>query len=161
MQAQQTATSAGLDYYFPAGVSFMDDIPSPEEFLGYSIGSYHTRHDRIVAYMQELARRSDRATYQEIGMTYERRPMPVLTITTPENHSRLEEIRTRHLAASEPDGDPAAAADLPVIVHLGYGVHGNETSSAEAALLTAYWLVAGRAKWRTTCRTGSSMWSRT
>jgi hypothetical protein len=29
-------------------------------------------------------------------------------------------------------------------VHLGYGVHGNETSSSEAAMLTAYWLVAGR-----------------
>ena len=63
--------------------------------------------------------------------------MPVLTVTTPANHARLEEIRTRHLAASEPDGDPDAAADVPVIVHLGYGVHGNETSSSEAALLTA------------------------
>ena len=143
LDAQRAATSAGLEYYFPSGVSFMDGIPSPEEFLGYAIGSYHTRHDRIVAYMQELARSSDRATYQEIGMTYERRSMPVLTITTPENHGRLEEIRTRHLAASQPDGDLTSAADLPVIVHLGYGVHGNETSSAEAAMLTAYWLVAG------------------
>ena len=46
-------------------------------------------------------------------MTYERRPMPVLTVTTAENHTRLEEIRTRHLAASEPDGDPAADAADP------------------------------------------------
>jgi hypothetical protein len=143
LRAQEQATSAGVDYYFPPGVAFLPDIPSPEDFLGYPIGSFHTRHDRIVAYMQELARLSDRATYQEIGMTYERRPMPVLTVTSPANHARLEEIRERHLAASEPDGDPAAAADVPVIVHLGYGVHGNETSSSEAALLTAYWLVAG------------------
>ena len=143
LDAQRAAVSAGLDYYFPSGVAFAPGIPTPEEFLGYPIGSFHTRHDRIVAYMQELARVSDRATYQEIGMTYERRPMPVLTVTSPANHARLEEIRARHLAASRPDGDPAAAADVPVIVHLGYGVHGNETSSAEAALLTAYWLVAG------------------
>ncbi len=143
LEAQRAATSAGLDYYFPAGVSFLPDVPTPEEFLGYPIGSFHTRHDLIVAYMKELAARSDRATYQEIGRTYEHRPMPVLTVTTPENHARLEEIRTRHLAASEPEGDVGAAADVPVIVHLGYGVHGNETSSAEAALLTAYWLVAG------------------
>ena len=143
LDAQRAATSAGLEYYFPHGAAFDPEIPRPAEFLGYSIGSFHTRHDQIVAYMKELARVSDRATYREIGMTYERRPMPVLTVTTPENHARLEEIRARHLAASKPDGDVVSAADLPVIVHLGYGVHGNETSSAEAALLTAYWLVAG------------------
>jgi hypothetical protein len=144
-EAQRTAASAGLDYYFPHGVSFAPGIPSPEEFLGYSIGSYHTRHDRIVAYMRELARLSDRATYREIGRTYEHRPMPVLTVTAPENHDRLEEIRSRHLAASEPGGGPGGdpGADLPVVVHLGYGVHGNETSSSEAAMLVAYWLVAG------------------
>lgn len=142
-RAQTAATSRGLDYYFPEGTTFQPDIPSPEEFLGHPIGSYHTRHDRIVAYMQELARRSDRATYQEIGMTFEHRPMPVLTVTSPGNHARLEEIRTRHLAASRGEIDVAAATELPLIVHLGYGVHGNETSSAEAAMLTAYWLVAG------------------
>ena len=143
LQAQREGASAGLDYYFQDGVSFMPGIPSPEEFLGYPIGSFHTRHDRIVEYMKELADLSGRATYQEIGMTYERRPMPVLTVTTPENHARLEDIRSRHLAASRPDGNVEAASDVPAIVHLGYGVHGNETSSAEAAMLTAYWLVAG------------------
>ena len=143
LEAQRLTAEAGLDYYFPEGVAFQAGIPSPEEFLGRTVGSLHTRHDLIVAYMKELARVSERATYQEIGRSYEHRPMPVLTVTTPENHARLEEVRTRHLAASEPDGDPADAADVPVIVHLGYGVHGNETSSAEAALLTAYWLVAG------------------
>lgn len=142
-QAQVNATSRGLEYYFPDGTDFLPDIPSPEAFLGYPIGSYHTRHDRIVAYMQELARVSDRATYQEIGTTYEHRPIPVLTVTSPENHARLEEIRTQHLAASRGELDAASAEDLPLILHLGYGVHGNETSSSEAALLTAYWLVAG------------------
>ena len=142
LQTQTAAASRGLDYYFPPGTSFRPDIPSPETFLGYPIGSYHTRHDRIVAYMQELARRSDRATYQEIGRTFEHRAMPVLTVTAPENHARLEEIRSRHLAASRGEIDEATASSLPLIVHLGYGVHGNETSSSEAALLTAYWLVA-------------------
>lgn len=143
LDAHIEATSADLAYYFPSSTSFQDGIPSPEEFLGYPIGSLHTRHDLIVAYMKELAELSDRATYQEIGRTFEHRPMPLLTVTSPGNHARLSEIQQRHMAASRPDGDPAAAADVPVIVHLGYGVHGNETSSSEAALLTAYWLVAG------------------
>lgn len=143
LRAQSDAATRGLDYYFPSGTDFEPGIPSPEEFLGYPIGSYHTRHDRIVAYMQELARLSDRATYQEIGMTFEHRPMPVLTVTSTANHGRLEEIRTRHLAASRSEIAAEVANEIPLILHLGYGVHGNETSSAEAALLTAYWLVAG------------------
>ncbi len=94
--------------------------------------------------MEELARLSERATYREIGRTVGRRPMPVLTVTSPENHGRLEEIRRRHLEATEAGPDQAPDPQRPVIVHLGYGVHGNETSSAEAAMLTAYWLVAGQ-----------------
>jgi hypothetical protein len=128
-------------YFFPTGESFDESIPSPAEFLGYTVGSYHTRHDRIVAYLQELARRSERATYQEIGRTPGQRVMPVLTITSPANQARLEEIRVAHLEAARPG---ARAPDRPVIAHLAYGVHGNETSSSEAAMLTAYWLVSGR-----------------
>ena len=134
-------TRAQADYFFPPGEAFDPAIPSPAEFLRYPIGTFHTRHDRIVAYMQELARLSDRASYQEIGMTYEHRVMPVLTVTAPANHARLEQIRQAHLASLESGASPTA--DLPAILHLGYGVHGNEPSSAEAAMLTAYWLVAG------------------
>lgn len=136
--------SAQSDYFFPAGERFDPAIPSPAEFLGHDVGAYHTRHDRIVAYLQELARLSPRATYQEIGRTHEQRVMPVLTVTAPANHARLEEIRQAHLRAADPAQPAPAAGDRPVIVHLGYGVHGNESSSSEAALLTAYWLVAGQ-----------------
>src|SRR5690606_8491250 len=104
---------------------------------------HHTRHDQIVNYMRELARVSDRVTYQEIGRTYGERLMPVITITAPSNHARLEEIRQAHLRVADLS-QPTPSADRPVIVHLGYGVHGNEASSSEAAMLTAYWLTASR-----------------
>jgi hypothetical protein len=142
----QRTSSAPTAWYFPAGESFDPSIPSPEAFLGYEIGFVHTRHDRIVAYMQELARRSDRVTYQEIGITPGMRVMPVITVTSPANHARLEDLRLAHLAAADPatpEGAIAPATERPVVVHLGYGVHGNETSSSEVALLQAYWLAAG------------------
>jgi hypothetical protein len=139
---ESNAASAPIEYYFtPEERQFDPAIPSPQAFLGYEIGAHHTPSDRIVAYLQELARLSDRATYQSVGQTYQRRPLPILTVTSPANHARLEEIRTTHLRASEDPSIPAG--DRPVIVHLGYGVHGGETSGPEAALLTAYWLVAG------------------
>jgi hypothetical protein len=59
-------------------------IPTPEQFLGYPVGDWHTRHDRIVSYFQELARVSPKAHFQIIGYTNERRPQVVLTITSPE-----------------------------------------------------------------------------
>ncbi len=129
------------DYFFPRGTSFDSSIPTPQEYFGYPIGEYFTRQDRIVDYFQELARLSERATYRSIGRTHEYRDMPVLTVTSPGNHARLEEIRQAHLASLEPGAAPAP--DLPAIAHLGYNVHGNEASAGEAAILTAYWLVAG------------------
>lgn len=139
-----TAGGAQSAYFFPGEQNFDPAIPTPADFLGYDIGTHHTRHDQIVAYVRELARLSDRASYQEIGRTYGHRVMPVLTVTAPENHARIEQIRAEHVRASDPAQPSAPAANRPVIVHLGYGVHGNETSSSEAALLTAYWLVAAR-----------------
>ena len=130
------------DYYFPDAGAFDPDIPSPEEFLGYEIGSHHTRYDRIVSYFQELAELSDRVTFQEIGRTVGHRPTIILTITSPENHSNLESIRENHLRVSNPETTVNDFSDQPIIVYLGYGVHGNETSSSETALLTAYYLTA-------------------
>src|SRR5690349_23169895 len=80
------------DYFFPAGVTLDPGIPTPEQFLGYPVGDWHTRHDRIVAYFQELTRVSPKAHLQIIGYTYERRPQVVLTITSTDNYMRLEEI---------------------------------------------------------------------
>jgi len=139
-----TLTSWGQDrYYFPKG-SFDPAIPSPEKFLGYSIGSHYTRHDRIVDYFEELDRLSDKASLKIIGKTYEERPQVILTITSPENQANLESIRQEHLKLIDPKTADGDYKKLPVIVHLGYSVHGNETSSAEAALLTAYYLVASQ-----------------
>lgn len=130
-------------YFFPSGVSFDPAIPSPEQFLGYAVGDWHTRHENIVAYFKELARVSPKAHFQIIGYTNEHRAQVVLTITSPENYSRIEDIRKEHLKLA----DPAQTADvtkMPVVVMLGYNVHGNEPSSSEAALLAAYYYVAAQ-----------------
>ena len=136
--------TAQNDYFFKTGERFDSSIPTPEEFLGYPVGTLHTRHDAIVAYMNKLAELSDRATIQVIGETYEHRKQVVLTITSPENHSNLEQIRQRHLELVNPENKIADFTDMKSVVLLGYNVHGNEPSSSEAALLTAYYYVAGQ-----------------
>lgn len=131
-------------YFFPATSNFDPNIPTPEEFLGYGIGEFHTRHDRLVAYFYELAAKSDRVHVQEIGKTYEQRPMIVATLSSPENYKNLEKIRQEHLKLMDPAASMPDPDDMPVIIQLGYNVHGNEPSSSEAAMLTAWYLTASQ-----------------
>lgn len=137
------SVNAQNNYFFPAGVTFDPAIPTPEQFLGYSVGDWHTRHDRIVSYFQELARVSPKAHFQIIGYTNERRPQVVLTITSPENYARIEDIRKEHLKLADPS-QSVTISSMPVIITHGYNVHGNEPSSSEAAMLTAYYLIAAQ-----------------
>lgn len=135
---------AQSNYYFQGETQFDEAIPTPEEFLGYPIGSHYTRHDRIVDYLEELARLSDKAELQVIGETVQKRPQVVLIITDSENHSDLENIRRDHLTLQNPDEPLDNTESAKVIISLAYSVHGNESSSGEAALLTAYYLVANQ-----------------
>ena len=117
-------------------------IPTPEEFLGYGMGERFTPHHRILAYFEELTRRSPLITMRQIGETYEHRPLVLATITSAKNHAALETIRRNAQALANGDGDvDALVRDMPVIVWLAFGVHGNESSSAEAAMWVASALV--------------------
>lgn len=136
-------SQAQNDYFFDSDARFDERIPSPEQFLGYPIGTLHTRHDAIVAYMRELARLSDRAVLDTIGETYEHRQQVVLKVTSSENHAGLEEIRQEHLSIVSPNSEIGSLKNQKSVVLLGFSVHGNEPSGSEAALLTAYYYVAG------------------
>ena len=138
------SSSAQPTNFFPDSVQFNADIPSPGEFLGREIGARHTRHARIVAYFQMLARRSDRITVTEIGKTNELKSMIFGVVTAPEHHTHLDSLRRQHLRLSDPSASVENVADHPIVVQLGYGVHGDEPSSSEVAMLQAYHLVAGQ-----------------
>jgi hypothetical protein len=128
------------NYFYPNKGNFDASIPTPEQFLGYAIGEQHTRHDRIVAYLKELDRLSDKVSFEIIGETFEHRAQVVAIFSSPENHKNLEQIRLQHLS-NQLNG---TNNKVPLVIHLAYNVHGNEPSSSEAALLTAYYLTASQ-----------------
>ncbi len=134
------------DYFLEKYQPFNSGIPSPEEFLGYEIGAHHTRHDRIVAYLEKLASLSERAQIAEYGQTHEGRRLVILTVSSPENIQDLSTIKEQHLAFTDPTQNVNNYNEVPVFVNLGYNVHGNEPSSSEAALLAAYTFVASENK---------------
>mgnify|MGYP006269238015 CR=1 FL=1 len=134
-----------LTYYLP-DIEYDGSIPTPEAFFGHQIGEWHLSHDKLVYYMQALAAASPRVTLTEYARSYEGRPLVYLTITSAENHSRLEDIRRAHLALSQPNASAKLAEGQPVVLYQGFSIHGNEASGGNAAPLVAYYLAAGQSK---------------
>ena len=142
----QTANSEAdrpLTYYLP-DLEYDPTIPTPESFLGWQIGDWHISHDLQQAYMRLLAASSDRVELVEIGRTYEDRPLLNLVFTSPENHTRLEELRQTHLNWNSPNGGMREGdiAEVPAVLYQGFSIHGNEPSGGNAAPLVAYYLAA-------------------
>ena len=134
-----------LDYFLKDGVSYDQSIPTPKSVLGAELGEWHVRHDQLVEYMYAVAEASDRITIEEFGRTYENRPLLLLTITSPENHANIEEIKRQHIQLTDPetsgDLDPST---MPVVLQMIYSVHGNEPSGSNASLAVVYHLAAAQ-----------------
>jgi hypothetical protein len=115
-------------------------VPSPEQFLGYKVGTRFTPHHRIVDYFKAVAVASpSMVKLQPYGNTNEGRPLMVAFVSSASNISNLEAIRTANMNVVNKEG--AAPASQPVVVWLSYNVHGNEPASSEAAMLTLHALV--------------------
>ncbi|MFQ5653737.1 MAG: M14 metallopeptidase family protein [Planctomycetota bacterium] len=131
--------------------SYEKQVPAPAEFLGVELGGRFTPHHDVVRYLRHLAAESPRARLVEYGRSAEGRELVLLFVSSEGNIARLEEIRERHGLLADPRRREAAGnaplddllEGLPGIAWLSYNVHGNEASSTEAALRTAYQLVDG------------------
>ncbi len=141
------AAAEELSYYLPdAAVAAAYDpaVPVPASVLGYEVGEWHVRPDQLNAYMRAVAASSPRVTVSVQGRTHEQRPQLLLAITSPENHARLDRIRESRRGLVDPRLPAPELEELPVVVWLGYSIHGNEPSGANASMLVAYHLAASR-----------------
>jgi hypothetical protein len=116
--------------------------PSPAQVLGYELGARFTPYAGVREYAKSLAEASDRVEYRPYGRTNEGRELFQLVIARPETLRRLDEV----LAANAELTSPATSAERarqiaaanPAVVYFSYGVHGNESSSSEAGMWTAW-----------------------
>lgn len=125
----------GAADYLPEDMDPDPAVPTPESVLGWEVGDWHVSHDKLVQYMYVLAETSPRVSIKEIGRTHEQRPLLQLAITSAASQGKLESLRQAHM-----DGDG------PLVVWLGYSVHGDEPSGSNAALLVAYYLASSRSE---------------
>jgi murein tripeptide amidase MpaA len=125
--------------FFTVVCSFAQ-VPSPEQFLGYKVGTRFTPHHRLVDYFKAVAAAAPSAVkLQQYGVTNEGRPLMVAFISSAANIANLDAIRAANLAVVNRENNSTGTSQ-PVIVWLSYNVHGNESSSSEAALLTLHTL---------------------
>jgi len=141
------ATAEELSYYLADAVdpaAYDSNVPRPSAVLGYEVGEWHVRPDQLNAYMRAVAASSPRVTVSVQGWTHEQRPQLLLAITSPRNHARLEEIREQRRGLVDPRLPAPELEELPVVIWLGYSIHGNEPSGANASMLMVYHLAASR-----------------
>ena len=125
-----------------AGSSGWAQVSAPSSFLGYDLGERFTRHHDITAYFEHVAEQSEFVELQRYGTSYENRPMLAVFISSRDNILALDTIRVNNRRTAGLDGGPVNGRTA-AIVWMSYGIHGNESSSPEAAMMTLYELVSG------------------
>lgn len=133
-----------MDYYLPQNVTYNSEIPTPESVIGFVPGEWHVSHDKLSEYMRTLAAASDRISIENRGSTFEGRPILLLTITSPANHSRIDAIKANHMKLVEDGSASLNTSNMPIVVYQGLSIHGNEPSGANAGLVAAYYLAAAQ-----------------
>ncbi|PJJ83500.1 M14 family metallopeptidase [Mucilaginibacter auburnensis] len=119
-------------------VASAQKLQSPDEFLGYKLGTQFSNHYRIADYFKYIAASSKQVKLVQYGTTNEGRPLMAMFIASAENIGKLESIRQNNLRLAGMDKTGAPNTTVPVIVWLSFNVHGNEPSSSEAAMQTLY-----------------------
>jgi Zinc carboxypeptidase len=139
--------SVSAQDFYP-GARYDPAIPTLKQVTGHDWGERITMYHEAVAYLNALQQAAgSRLKVARYAETWEGKSLHVLAIGSPANIARLEEIK----AGMQKLADPRAISQndanslinsLPSIVWLICGVHGNEISSVDAGLLTAYHLLA-------------------
>jgi hypothetical protein len=132
---------------FANGGSYDPAVPTPQSVLGYDVGDRFTPHHLLMRYLDRLAATSRRVRVDTVARTFEGREVVMAIVTSEANQARIEQIRADNERLATLNGSPAEldaiAARSLAIAWLGFTVHGDEASGAEAAIALLYQLAAG------------------
>lgn len=123
---------------------FNPKVPTPAAHFGHEIGFRHLDHAQVVSYLNRIAEVSDRLSIRQYATTHGGRPLYLLTITSPKNRKRLESIRKQHRQLATRNASEVDIENLPAVINMGYGVHGDESSATNCTPLVAYYLAAAQ-----------------
>src|SRR5688500_4974063 len=144
-----SVTSLEAQHPFAAGGTSDPAVPTPRIVLGYEVGDRFTPHHMLMRYLDRLAATSPRIRLDTVAHSVEGREVMMVIVTSEANQQRIEAIRADAARLADPRSGDGGSVDgiagrLPVIVWLGFTVHGPEASGAEAAIAMLYQLAAGQ-----------------
>jgi hypothetical protein len=143
------SASAQTPEFWP-GAQYDPALPTVQKVLGFAPGERVATHAEIGRYFDALAQAApSRLKIFEYGRTWERRRLFYAVLGSEANIRRIAEIKDGMKRLADPRKTPPAEArklfaSLPAVIALSYGVHGNEISSPDAAMMAAYHLLAAR-----------------
>jgi hypothetical protein len=132
------------------GANYDRTIPTLRQVAGHDPGQEISTPDQIGDYLQALAKAAPtRTRLTEYARSWEGRPLWLMVIGGPERIAKLEQFKSDVKRLADPRGLSPSDLDrlvreMPAVVWLAHGVHGNEISSADAALQEAYHLLASQ-----------------
>jgi len=145
-----TNVMAQDEFIFWPGADYDPNIPSVEDVLGYAPGERVTWHRDAIRYFEALAEAApDRISVSRYAESWEGRELVYVVVSGAQNMARIDEIKGGMQRLANPGSTTRAEAEdiissQPAVTWLSYGVHGNEISSTDASMLTAYHLLAAR-----------------
>lgn len=122
--------------YLPKNHVYSNIVPTPTKFLGFGLGDRHVRYDQLLGYLKEVENSSSRVQITNMGKTHQFRDQVLVTISSAENIKNIEHILDTRNDSSVKNEDE------PLVIWLGYSVHGDELSGANASMVIAYHLAA-------------------
>jgi len=133
---------------FFRGSAYDPDVPTPDELIGSRHADRLSHSEEIVDCFRAWADASPRVRLFRHGRTHEGRDLVHAVITSPANHERLDAILAGIALLHDPRGADAGeleriVAGSPAVAWLGYSIHGDETSGADASVAVGYHLIAG------------------
>jgi len=87
-----------------AGALTAQNIPTPRSHFGFAVGTDRklANWDQLTGYFERVAQASPRVRLDTLGPTTMGQPFVMLTITSAENHARLDELREIQLKLADP-----------------------------------------------------------
>ncbi len=135
-----------FDFY--ARAPYRTEVPRPQSILRYDVGTFHTTYAQMENVIGQIAKAApDRVRIYDIGETPEHRMQHIVAISSPENITRLDQIKANVARLADPrktsPGEAQAIiANSPIMCWMAYTIHGNESASFEAMLQVIYQLAA-------------------
>ena len=139
-------TEEKFDFYTRG--DYRTEVPRPQTILRYDVGDFHTTYAQMERVIEAIAKAApDRVKIYDIGETNEHRMQHVVAISSPENISRLDEIKANNakLTDSRLTNQNQATQIInnqPIMCWLAYTIHGNESASFETMMQIVYQLAA-------------------